>query len=308
MRKFINKIKHRWIEKVLSLIIAIGFWFYVNEQSLPEKYLSLNLVIKNLPQDLMPANQYKDEILLKIKGKESVLAQLSSKNFEAYIDLNNATAGRNFAVVNITKPDLKFKIVKIEPQVIEIELDKVIHKQVPISLTVINEPADGYKKIDEKIYPDKIVIKGPQSIIESINVIRTKPIDIGGISGSVYKDVEFDLPTKFITPVDYKSVKVSIIIVKNFITRTFNDLDIKIVGLAENLKILNRTDLKVKELRLYGPPKKLEELTKNKDFLYIDLSDISLPGTYEKNIKLDLPENCSIISIKPNLLEIKIGE
>ncbi len=309
MKKLIKKLKHRWIEKVICLFLAIILWLYVGERNKPEKYITVPLKLKNIPAGTAIASQYKNIVLLKIKGRETVIQTLSSRDFNAYIDLKNASLGKNILPVTIKTPKgmRKFKIVKIEPQNVEIYLDNLAHKEVPVSPTIINSPADGYIKTGEVITPEKIVIKGPQSFIESIDVIRTKPIDIGGVSGSIYKEVEFDMPNEFILPVDYKTAQVTIKIVKDFKTKVYKNIKIEINGLSRDLYVRNAEEL-IADAKVYGPLSKLKFLEKNKNFLYINAADIDDDGKYEKPIKARLPKNCSIIYIKPSKIELKVKE
>ncbi len=309
MVKILRKLRHRWLEKFISLILAIILWLYVSERNKPEKYITVPLKLKNIPVGTAIASQYKNIVLLKIKGRETVIQTLSSRDFKAYIDLKNASLGKNVLPVIIKSPKStrRFKIVKVEPQNVKILLDKLAHKEVPVSPTIINSPADGYIKSGEIVVPEKIVIKGPLSFIETIDVIRTKPIDIGGVSGSIYKEVEFDMPNEFVSPVDYKTARVTIKIVKNFKTKIYRNIQIRIIGLRNEFYVKN-TDELIAIAKIYGPPSKLKILETNKRFLYIDLSDIDDDGKYEKPVRAQLPKDCSVIYIKPSKIELKIKE
>jgi len=308
MKNFLKKFKKRWLEKLLSFIAAILLWLYVNEQNLPERYITLNLNLKNMPENLTIASPYKNEVIIKIKGKETYIATILNKDFEAFVDLKYSVVGKNVLPVTILKKTKsKFKIIKIEPEFIEIELDKVEHKKVPVSATIINNPADGYKIVDEIVSAENIVIKGPKSIIDNMNLIRTKPIDIGGVTGSIYKEVEFELPNEFITPVDFKTAKVNITIIKNFKSKIYQNAKVNFINLSKDLKILN-IENSYAEFKLYGPPLKLEDIENNKnDILFVDLSDIKTPGKYEKKINAKVSEDCQILYIKPSIIKLEIG-
>jgi len=287
------------------LLLAVILWLYVSEKNKPEKYITVPLKLKNIPTNTTISSNYKNIVLIQVKGKESVIRYLSARDFKAFVNLKNGVLGKNKVKIDVNSDNKgKFKIVKMHPESIVIYLDKLSHKEVPVSATIINSPAEGYKKISEIVTPDKIVIKGPKKVIDNINVIRTEPIDIGGVTGSIYKEVNLDIPSEFVSPVDYKNTYISINIIKNFKTQVFNNKQVVIKNLLPKFYIKNIDDLKV-DIKIYGPPTRIKTI-ENNDFLYIDAQDIKSDGKYEKSVSADLPRDCSIVYIKPEKIELKV--
>ncbi|MBN1898159.1 MAG: hypothetical protein JW827_05240 [Spirochaetes bacterium] len=305
----IEKLKYRFLVKIISLLLAVGLWFYVNEQRKPEKYITVPLKLQNIPHETAIASPFKNLILLKVKGNETLIQTLSARDFKATADLNGTSLGKNDVHVKVQyiKGKMKFKIAKVDPHVVEIHLDEMARREVPVSATIINSPAEGYLKTGEKIFPEYITLKGAKSLLETIDVARTKSIDIDGVTGSIYKEVEFDMPNDFVIPVDYKTAKVNIKIVKNYKAQVFKEIKIDVIKLQDNLKVKNIDDL-VGEIKVYGPPARLKMLENENKFLYIDALDIKNEGRFDKPVQAKLPLRCTAVYINPSKIDIEIEE
>lgn len=309
-RKFIKKITHNWLVKLISLIAAVLFWFYYNYEKLPEKYFSVPLNAKNIPKALAIAESYQNTVTVKIRGSEEALQGINARDFEVELDLSQSIIGNNnFPVrVNLIKKVKKVKIVSTDPREITIKLDRLTLKEVPVSITIINSPVEGYIKIGESFYPKTAIVRGPDSIISKLNVVRTKPIDIGGVMGSIYrKEVELDLPAGLLSTHSYKKIKVTINIKKNYKIEHFSSITIVMKNLKKGLKIKNIKDMH-SYAKIEGPAERLATLKKELNFLYIDLSNIKKKGSYYKKVRYKIPWNCKILKLDADTKKIKIEE
>ncbi len=309
IKKTINNFfKENLLAKTISLVIAVVLWLYVNYENLPEKYLNVSLKVINIPKKLTIANNIPKMVSVKIKGKYDVIQTVYPKLIIAYIDLKNAIEGKNRVYIRTKlRKNKRIKIVNIVPETVEVYMEKVFRKEVPVSPTIINVPAEGYIKAGESFYPTSVIVEGPKSVVEKMEVIRTKPIDIGGVTGSIYKDVEFDIPDEFVRTVNYHTIKIEINIKQNFKTIIYNKFKVVIKNLNDKFRIENKESLFAK-IKIKGPESRLRQIRKAQDFLTIDLRDIKKPGKYERTIRYKLPWNCSLIYIKPKKLRLNIVE
>lgn len=310
IKSMIKILFHNWLVKLISLLAAILLWFYYNYDKNPERYFSIPLKLINIPQNLALAESFQNTVTVKVKGEEAALQGISVKNFRIpEVDLKNAYIGDNiFPIkVKLIKNIKKIRIVSVDPDKVIIKMEKLTLKEVPVSITVINSPVEGYIKTGETFTPETIVISGPYSIINALNIVRTKPIDIGGVTGSIYKEVELDLPSELISAYNYQTINVNINIKKNYQLNYFNKVRILIKNLKDNLKIANKDDLYA-AVKVDGPPERLEVLARENDFLFVDLSDVFEKDTYVKKIRYKVPLNCSLKKIEPEEIKIIIEE
>ncbi|MBU1075977.1 MAG: hypothetical protein KKH98_01705 [Spirochaetes bacterium] len=305
--KFISFITKDRLAKIISLVVAILLWFYINYEQLPQKYFSVALIVKNIPKGMAIADPFNNMITIKIKGPKDTIQSINVKYLKAEMDLKNAAIGKNkFPVlVHLTKKYNRVRIASTEPEEININMDKLVLKELPVSITIINSPAEGYLKTGESFSPKTILVGGPVSLINTMEAVRTIPVDIGGVTGSIHKTVELDLPSEFITAYNYKRVTININIKKNYKMRFISQIPIIAKNLNSNLKIANQNDL-IASVRLEGPPERLSLLEKEKDFLFINMADIIQEGSYSLRVEHKIPWNCKMRGIDPVELKIEV--
>ncbi len=301
-----NFFKENILAKSISLAIAIILWIYVNYENLPEKYLNVSLNVINIPKQLTIANNIPKIVSIKIKGKYDIIQTIHPRTIFAYIDLKNTIEGKNIVYVRTKlKKKKNIKIINVVPYSVKVYMEKIYRKEVPVAPTIINSPAEGYIKAGESFYPTSVIVEGPKSIVEKMEVIRTKPIDIGGVTGSIYKDVEFDIHDVFVRTVNYNTIKIKINIKENFKTIIYNKFRVVVKNLQEKFIIANKDILFVK-VKLKGPEERLKHIRKLQDVFFIDLRGIIKAGKYEKKVRYKLPWNCSLIYFKPKVIKLNI--
>ncbi len=306
-KKIFKKIIRNWIVKLVSLIAAIILWLYLSYEQMPGKYFSVPLELKNIPKALSIAESFQNTVTVKIRGSENVLQRLTSQSFTAKIDLKNSIVGENkFPVkVEFIKPVKNVRITSTDPKEIVLKLDRHFLKKVPVSVTIINSPAEGYIKTGESFTPKTVIASGPYSVVNEIEVARTKPVDIGGVTGSIYKEVELDLPGEYVSTHNYKKISVTINIKRNYKIRHFKSVKIIIRNLRSNLTIKNSEDMHA-YAKIEGPLKRLLDLERDRKFLFIDLSDVWKEDTYYKKIRYRIPWSCNLLKLDPDKMKIKI--
>ncbi len=310
-KQFTKKLTHNWIIKLICLTAAVLLWLYYHNQHSPPKKISIPIKLKNIPTTLAIAESFRDTVTIKVKGPENVIEGISAKYLSAEIDMKNAVIGKNSFPINVkwVKKIKKVKIASTDPNRINIKIDTLISKEVPISITVINSPVEGYKKTGESFFPKNVIISGAESVIEKLDVVRTKPIDIGGLEGNIQKNVELDLPVEleFLSIHKKKKISVTIKIRKNYKTKEYKNVKITFRNLQDGLKIENLEDMHA-YVKIEGPPERLKILRKKKNFLFINLSGIKKEDTYYRKVRYKIPRNCKMIKIVPADIKVNIEE
>ena len=116
---------------------------------------------------------------------------------KATLDLMKENAGEYKRNVKVDVFDFDYKIVegiRIRPSDIwmEVEVIKWPSQSREVEADTIGSPKEGYYVDEIIINPDKVVIEADPKIIESIDTIKTRPIDISGIENSIERTVRLD--------------------------------------------------------------------------------------------------------------------
>ena len=81
---------------------------------------------------------------------------------------------------------------------------------VPVKLVMTGELPKGIVVTKTEILPESIRITAPPSVLKELKEVKTKPMDISKLDGSVVSAVELDLPEKIIPELRTVQVRISV--------------------------------------------------------------------------------------------------
>jgi len=162
-------VRGNWGLKLLSLLMAIVLWVYVaNEQNPPQEreFKAVAVETRGLGRD-MTVLQVPGTVNIRVQASRNVVTELSLRSVEAYIDLSGAKPGRKTVPVIVKVPP-DVKVTGLTPKEVAVTLDVLKEKQVPVKASYTGKPAEGYKVLTIRPTPDEVILRGPQSILDTI--------------------------------------------------------------------------------------------------------------------------------------------
>ncbi len=214
-----------WLLKFISLVLAIGLWYYVGGEDRIDKIVMIPIEIINLPRDLVISNQFKKEIEVTVSGPRSMILDMNSRAITRQVDLSSATPG-TMVIENdnnhIPVPR-GITVQRVQPSSIILSLDKLIQKQFPVSARTVGKVADGYYVQKIKMDPDVITITGPFTILSPFDELFTKTINLAGMKRSSHLQVPLQLDPAIVELIGETSVTADISIGLVTSTRTLEE-------------------------------------------------------------------------------------
>lgn len=184
--------------KILSIIVAIFMWTFVINTTNPtvnKSYRNIPVVIRN--QDDLEKKGYtiigKDESYstnVKLKGSREKLLSLRSENIYASVDISDLKEGVQSLDIEVDIPS-GVSVDEIEPGEINLNIQKVIEKTMPVNLIFSDEIKDGRIVEVNELSPKEVTVKGPASIINKIDRAELRIDDINLLDGKIH-----NLPVK----------------------------------------------------------------------------------------------------------------
>ena len=179
--------------KILSVLLAIFMWTFVINSTNPtvnKTYRNIPVVIKN--QENLEKSGYtivgNDEALttnVKLKGTREKLVGLKPSNIYASIDIKNAKEGVQSAEIKVDTLS-GITVDELEPEEINLNIQKVIEKSLPINLIISDEIKDGRIVEVNELSPQEIKVKGPDSFINKIDRAEVKIEDMDLLDGKIH--------------------------------------------------------------------------------------------------------------------------
>ena len=193
------------IAYIICLVVAFGIWSYVTSTENAEYEYQFTGVSVNLDgvselknkYNLLPISGYGTEVSITVKGHRSAVTKYTADDIYAYVDLSPVeTADRYSLQIQFDLPD-SMQLVSVEPSVINVFVDEIVEKQIPVEIDILYTSADNITVFepvieDDKIIDGRITVTGPKTVVESIDhalVVR----DLGTITTGVVFNSRFSL-------------------------------------------------------------------------------------------------------------------
>jgi len=238
----------RFIIFLIFVFIATIFWFlnqleqeYETEVTLPVRYTSF-------PKDKILVNELPKYFDIRVKGFGYKLLEykISNKFLPFVIDVNSITLRmysrkdyikfyaltRNLSDKIEQQLSSELQIIKIQPDTLFFDFADRIHKKVPVVSKVNPLPASQYMiKGNVLMNPDSVTISGANPIIDTINKIYTKEVEVSDLA----KNYQEQIALEQYSNVDYSDEKVEVSITLEKYTEGSIKVPLKVNNIPDSL-------------------------------------------------------------------------
>jgi YbbR domain-containing protein len=213
-----------------------------------------NTYTQTLKFELVPTQLLSNEVLISNASK-SIKVTLSGKGFELLkyyiyppkIEVDFSQLNKDKALYYWTERsqfehiinyfDEKVTLKSINPDTILYPYDRQFIKKIPVEIAVKSSFAVGYDLVQPfRSDPDSITLMGPESVLKSINAVRTKTTTFTAVNTTINKVVGLDIKNKS-NQLTYSHKKVSIHAEVDKFTEGTVSVPVTIVNVPENLTI-----------------------------------------------------------------------
>ncbi|WGK70423.1 CdaR family protein [Candidatus Haliotispira prima] len=320
-RSFWRAIVSNWQAKLLSLVGAIVIYGYY--QSAIQDEVSFTLSPRTVgAQDRIVRFTDTRKVTLHLSGRTKDLENLRSSDFETYVRLNpDKNGAQNLPVqYRMRNNDLQLKkrvTVRIQPSFISLLAEKEEVRELPIEISIQGYPTTGYSLGAYRVYPDVVSVSGPASVMQKLEAISTKAIDITGKNQSFQKLADLELlplpglEKNVINELElaFERVQVEIQIDARSETQTFS-IAPTVVNLPENLKLLDILPGTI-QLTLQGNSDIFRQVEEEQLPISIQLDggDIFASGRYALPVVVSrLPTGLSLLGSTPDRVSLIVSE
>jgi YbbR domain-containing protein len=182
--------------KASAVIFAVILWFFVVSKGQTEISLKVPIDFSNIPQGLEIAKRSVNSVNVVVRTHESLSRNIKPENVTIFVDVSKAKEGEEIFPINTDDAKVPFgaTVVEIEPSTVRAVFEETLSKKVSVNPDVIGSPQSGYYVKSVEVTPSEVVIEGPKSEVRRVNVLRTEPIDLSGLSEDFRQRAEIELP------------------------------------------------------------------------------------------------------------------
>ena len=301
-KKARNMVTDHWGLKLVSLFLAVGFWFYAVGEETVEVLRTVPLKIETEKKELSIASTTAATLTVRLKASRALLSILSAADVTAFHKVSGVTQAGEYSF-RVTSSDIRvssgeISVTGIFPEIVNVMIDETIVKKLAIQPNFVGDPAYGYKILKDKVEidPNAILVEGPKAELGKIDAVKTEPIDLVGRTQSFRKLIRVLLESN-LHATSETIIDVFVPIYEEYKEQSFLDAPVKPLGIpAKNSYAELETE--VISFDLKGPVSELERLSRGSVFVYVDVTGLER-GPHEIPARFVLPDTVSLKGASP---------
>lgn len=288
---------------ILSVLFSIIVWGSVtlSEQFFSSEQFTLKVV--NQPDGYTCGSIKPESISIKLKAKGWQLLSLNlSGSKEFFVSAEN-DSGRilvdPFNEINENRwINTGINVLEINTRQVNFLVEKIKFKKLKIEPVADITFADGYGLATPiKIFPDSVLVSGPSSLIDDMETIKNKSIDVSTVDQKTSVIAELETPIGF--KLERNQVQLSFD-VQRIVEKTFDNIKIEIKDVPKDKEIVLIPN--VIECNIRGGINILGKINSNQLSASIKYSDIVYDTLGSIKPEIEIPVNTNLVYIKPEHL------
>lgn len=199
-----------------SLFFALLIWFFVAMTKRYTAAVSLPVVLKTEGATRTVKGEYPSRVEVKLESEGWKILSLYLGQIEWVVDLSNEVQKDVLEIETLAKASQYIKplpegmkVLEVEPEVLEFELDEKITKRIPIRLAQIPTAQSGFVvRPNIQIEPESLTVSGARSVLEPITFWKTAMPTVRDVVNEFQFELALDDTLKGVVTKSVSKVKV----------------------------------------------------------------------------------------------------
>lgn len=175
--------------KIGSVIIALLIWGFVvvTQNPLSDTMFTVPLEVRNLDSELTML-ETTNQVQVRVQGTNAELANLSSGDIIAYVDMTGVQEGSATVEVKVEVPD-NVQLVSFTPTSIAVELEIAASGSFPLEVRISGNPAENYTLLEPVPSPSEITLVGAADYLDEVGAVFVSA-DVSGLTQNYRQNLQ----------------------------------------------------------------------------------------------------------------------
>ncbi len=289
--------------KILSLVIAIGLWTFVNAgQRSAIESMQVPVTYHGLAQGLVIVNHPIDFVKIQVMGPRTLLSLLDPERLAVKLDLSSIGPGQASFKITPAMFDIprQTSVTSVSPSDVMLDVDRIVRRDVPVRLVVQGKVAKGYAVQSAKVQPPTVRVIGPSRYVDALEAIFSEPVDVTGVSSDVDRTVNLRNPSGVGVVLSIVKVEASITVTQKVTDREFRNVALQVKDSGYRYRIMPKTGA----VTVRGPELLLAQLNSD-GLLYVEAKDLR-PGLHSVAVQVNLPDGIKLVRQSPDTAKLRL--
>lgn len=305
--------RHKPFYRLLTILL-LSVWSCAPEPV--ETHLLLPVEFANVPKGMIVTQYRTDKIEIHIQGDPRLIETLSEKPIhypaDLYTDLDIDPAGASesigpgYYMLPVEKRripmDPAIKILEISPSYLGVRLEKVITREFKVEVPFSGDLHEGLIALAPTTDPTSVILSGAESLINEIQVLKTRPVDLTNARESFRKEMPLDIDSTRLVKADSPIIVVSVQIQEAQVEKSIEHIPIQI----RNSSFSARIEPDVMTIAIKGPYSIIHNKeTLDRIYAFVDLEGMT-PGVYARHSYINIPVGLAMTRSDPRVFTVTI--
>jgi YbbR domain-containing protein len=272
--------------KVLSFVFAIVLYSLVHGGQDARRSVVVDLEVGLPPEssDRVLVGSIPQSVRIFVRGSNQTIDNLRAASVSVQIDLTNKQPSHVvFEPKMVRLPEgVNVELEQFDPPSIDLRWEPRVVRDVPIQVSVVGTPADGFVVKGPLVAEPKAAkVQGPQSDVMVLQFIRVDAFDVRGLSEGSYPR---NLAVERVNPrlkIEPMTVVVTAEITREVAERVFQKLPVSVVGIPKGKSTPGEVDV-----RLVCPPDIVRSLRPEQIVPQVEVTSKELAGSAALPVKV----------------------
>ncbi len=160
---------------LLAVALGLSLWLFVTDKENPKQQQTFNGAIPvkfvNVPTDLAVANTSESTVQVRVEASKNDLKGLVADDFSATVDLGSAEKGQSTVAIVVSATRGGINVVGVVPSRVDVSLEPVRTKAVPVKVSLIGSPQQGFAAVQQRSDPEQASVTGPESLVALVDSV-----------------------------------------------------------------------------------------------------------------------------------------
>ena len=209
-----------------AFLLALVLWIYAVTSTDPTESGTFGtpIPIEIIGQDpaLIRMGELPTTLTLKLSAPRSIWGDLNNQPslIRAIVDLSGLEAGTHVLPVQVQIGARPAQIESYTPATVEITLENLMTRTLPVNLAIQGEPAVGYQAETPALSNDSVTITGPEALVNQVDQVQAV-LDVNLLQQSIVRTIPLKAVDATQSPVTGITLSPSEITVTQEITQRF---------------------------------------------------------------------------------------
>ncbi|GEM_PF-5337597 len=287
-RRYILK---NWPVKLICLLLALSFWFWVAVQDRDTRSFRAQVEFVDLPEGYTVSDRTSRTVTISVRGPETVLEQFDDDDFKVVSTLEEFDGEETEGEVRVYPWDVQhprgLEVTSVDPGDLQVFLEPKISRELMLEVEPEARPSDGFE-LHKNVTPETALVAGPQEKVTEMESLQLEQISwptpdeavkVEQIEARLEPSVELKYPETGFFEVELR-------VEEPLESRTFEGIPVEVIEIPEGMEATVEPDQI--SFQVKGDAGLIEELSL--EDIEVIVTSPTEPGMSIENALVELPE------------------